>query len=427
MLPIAVRRRPKTLVNAALLLGALALPAAARIYERVEVRGAAFIPPDDIRRTCGALEEIPLEAAELAEVERCLMSTGVFERVSVTGQGDALVIDVTEVEQRPGRIEAAIAWVNDRSLTGTLSYEQYNLLPDTFSAVHGDFSRDAKSFDIGLYRPDAFGPGLHFGIDILGQRSNFSDLAFSVRSHQAEFYLAATPTEATRIEYGIGWRDHRLFGLDADASPLLYQEQGQIEAPFLRLGFSHGDKGKAGGLFLRFEQFLWNLGTSRPTSETRLELASRHVLGRGTLLMLGLDGGMVAGLSGNDTTALDRVFPGGDSFRGFAPRGIGPADGDDFLGGNRHLVVSAEVQRDLGKAMGVAFRGGIFADIGSVWGLDDTLGGRIDDDAHIRSSIGLSLTFDIAQTPVSLYAAVPVRHQPQDERQVFGLSVNARF
>src|SRR5690606_27008865 len=122
MLPIAVRRRPKTLVNAALLLGALALPAAARIYDRCELRGAAFSPPDDIRRTCGALEEIPLEAAELAEVERCLMSTGVFERVSVTGQGDALVIDVTEVEQRPGRIEAAIAWVNDRSLTGSLSY-----------------------------------------------------------------------------------------------------------------------------------------------------------------------------------------------------------------------------------------------------------------------------------------------------------------
>lgn len=419
----------RTSLAATLLLGALTLPAAARVYDRVEVRGAEFVPQDDIRRACGALDGIALEAADLAGVERCLMSTGVFERVSVSGQGDALVIDVTEVEQRPGRIEAAISWVNDRSLTGSLSYEQYNLLPDTFAAVHGDFSRDAKSFDISLYRADAFRPGLHFGIDILGQRSNFSDLAFSMRSHQAEFYLAATPDEATRIEYGIGWRDHRLFGLDADASPLLQREQGQLDAPFLRLGFSHGDRagGKTGGLFVQFEQFLWNLGTSSPISETRLELDARHVLAGGTVLMLGLDGGIVAGLSGNDTTALDRVFPGGDSFRGFAPRGIGPADGDDFLGGNRHLILSAEVQHELGKVMGTALRGGIFADLGSVWGLDDTLGGRIDDKAHIRSSIGLSLTFDVASTPVSLYAAVPVRHQPQDERQVFGLSVNARF
>jgi outer membrane protein insertion porin family len=406
----------------------VATPSAARTYQEVVVRGADLIPADDISKTCGELQDIYLDEVELNSVEDCLMSTGVFERVSVTGEGDMLVIHVDEIEQQPGRIDAAVSWMNDRGLTGTLSYNQFNLIPDTYTSVQGDFGQEAESFDINLYRPEAFGPDLHFGIDVVGQRTDYDDLAFSVRSYQAEVYLALTPDDSTRLEYGFGYRDHRMYDLDADASPLLRQEEDQLKAPFLRFGFSYRKEPEGGaGFSAQFEQFLWNIGTSRPVSETRLELESRQSAGFGNELLVGLDAGLIAGLSGNDTTALDRVFPGGDSFRGFAPRGIGPAEEGDLLGGNRYLILSIELQRDLGRVMDREIRGGIFTDIGTVWALDNAQGGRIDDDADIRSSLGLSLTFDIAETPISLYAAAPLKRQSQDKRQNFGLSVSARF
>lgn len=418
-----------SVLTLALTVGATtATPSAARIYHEVVVQGADLIPADDISKTCGELQDVYLDEVELKAVEDCLMSTGVFDRVSVAGQGDTLVIGVDEIEQQPGRIDAAISWMNDRGLTGTLSYNQFNLIPDTHTSIRGDFGQEAESFDINLYRPEAWGPALHFGIDVTGQWTDYDDLAFSVRSYQAEVYAASTPRDGTRLEYGIGYRDHRMYDLDADASPLLRQEEGRIKAPFLRFGFSYGKEAEdKAGFSAGFEQFLWNIGTSEPISETRLELESRQPVGPGTGLLVGLDAGMIAGLSGNDTTALDRVFPGGDSFRGFAPRGIGPAEGDALLGGNRYLILSIELQRDLGKVMGREIRGGVFTDIGTVWGLDDTRGGLIDDNAHIRSSVGLTLTFDIAETPVSIYAAAPLDHQPQDKRQNFGLSVSARF
>ncbi|MEH6775043.1 MAG: hypothetical protein V7668_14045, partial [Cereibacter changlensis] len=63
------------------------------------------MPKDDIRLTCGDLAGIALDEAQLRSVEDCLMSTGVFESVVVAGRGEALVIEVVELESRPGRVD----------------------------------------------------------------------------------------------------------------------------------------------------------------------------------------------------------------------------------------------------------------------------------------------------------------------------------
>lgn len=85
------------------------------------------------------------------------------------------------------------------------------------------------------------------------------------------------------------------------------------------------------------------------------------------------------------------------------------------------------MQHVLGDVMGSAFRGGVSMDFGTVASLDNTMGGRTDDAMHLRSSIGISLTFDVAKVPVCLYLATPTRDRPGDMRQVFGLSAMARF
>ena len=89
--------------------------------------------------------------------------------------------------------------------------------------------------------------------------------------------------------------------------------------------------------------------------------------------------------------------------------------------------MSIEVQRDFGEIYQTPFRAGIFIDSGASWDLDDTLGGSIDDSLHRRSSVGLSVVFDVGKTPVSLYVATPIEEQPGDESQVFGLSISTRF
>ncbi|MBN7787136.1 BamA/TamA family outer membrane protein [Ponticoccus gilvus] len=411
----------------------LSAPASARVFETVAVRGAEFIPEEDIRMTCGAMPGVDYADYELRAIEDCLMSTGVFEAVSLFPEGEALVIEVAEIDNRPGRIEAAVSYVSDAGVVGELSFEQYNLFPDTYGALHLSFNAEVKALEAHLYRADAFSETLDFGIDLVAREAHLDDTNYSERGVRAEPYLAWTPDEQARLELGLGWRSYRMYDVDSAASALLLREEtGEISAPYLRMSavYSGGGGDEAAGALeygLRLDHYLWNIGTGEALSDSRLEASMTQPFGGSYRLLGTVRAGSVTGLNGNDTRAVDRFFPGADSFRGFAPRGIGPLDGDDRLGGNSYLVGSVEVQRDIGKVLSLPMQAGLFVEAGSAWGLDDTLNGAIDDDWHTRASAGLSLSFEVANTPVSLYVATPLREKSGDKTQAIGLSFTTRF
>ena len=410
-------------------------PAAmARVFDTVEVRGAEFVPERDIQLTCGAAAGIDYYDIELQAIQECLMSTGVFESVAVYGENGTMVIEVEEVELRPGRVEGSIMWDSEDYLTLGFSFERYNLFPNTFGSLYVDVARQAYRYGGSLYRADAFGPTLDLGLDIVGFGTDYDDLAYDQDSLRGAPFIAWTPNDTTRFEFALGYRDHRMDDIDAGASPLLFQEEGAVAGAYVRLGFDYSIGGDAvegapvpPGYAIGIDQYFWNLGTSDTLSDTRIEADTRLALSPTLRLLLGLTGGGVQGLDGNATRAMDRFYPGADTFRGFAPRGIGPRDNGDALGANSYLVGSIELQRDFAEVLNRTVRGGLFFDVGSAWGLDDTLNGRIDDSAHLRSSVGISISFDIAGTPASFYIAQPIQDQPGDDTQIFGLSVAATF
>lgn len=428
----APRRREALLALAVICLSA---PVSARVFETVEVRGAEFIPEDDIRMTCGAMPGVDYADYDLRAIEDCLMSTGVFEAVSLYPEDRALVIDVAEVDNRPGRIEAAVSYVSDAGVVGELSFEQYNLFPGTYGALNLSFNSEVKALEAHLYRADAFSETLDFGIDLVAREADLDDTGYSEQGFRAEPFVAWTPDETTRLELGLGWRSYRMYDVDSTASALLLREEtGEISAPYLRMsaiysgGGGDGDEATSALEYgLRLDHYLWNIGTGEALSDARLEASVTRPFAGSYRLLGAVRAGSVTGLNGNDTRAIDRFFPGADTFRGFAPRGIGPRDGDDRLGGNNYLVGSVEVQRDIGEVLSLPMQAGLFVEAGSAWDLDDTLNGAIDDDWHTRVTAGLSLTFEVANTPVSLYVASPLSEQSGDKTQAFGLSFTTRF
>ncbi|QDY70711.1 BamA/TamA family outer membrane protein (plasmid) [Qingshengfaniella alkalisoli] len=385
--------------------------------------------------TCGTAAGIDYLEFELRAIEDCLMSTGVFEAVQLYEENGSLIIEVEEIEMRPGRVEGALSYDTQDGAVLSFSFERYNLFPDTFGALHLDLGRETHRYSAALYRADALGPALDAGIDLEGYRTDYDDLRYKEDSLRGDIFLAWTPSDRVRAEVGAGYRDHRMEDVEDGASELLLTEEASVDAPYLRLaldyvsllGEQQDEPEIQPGVSLRLDQYFWNIGTDDPLSDTRAELVYRMPLSPDMRVLLGLNGGYVQGLDDNATRAIDRYFPGANTFRGFAPRGIGPRDDDDVLGGNRFLVGSLELQRDLGDLLGHSLRGGIFVETGGVWGLDDTLNGQIDDDWHRRSTVGVSATFDVANTPVSLYLAHPVEKEADDNAQLFGLSISATF
>lgn len=417
---------------------ATASPIGATPASSVEVRGAQFIPEDDIQRTCGVEAGVSYSTEELRVIEACLMSTAVFEAVALYREDDVLVIDVVELDTRPGRIAGGLFYDSQDEVTASLFFERENLFPGIYGALEFNFNPEVKRLDGQLIWDDALGNSVSLGVRGFGEQLDYDDRSYAQEIYRIEPYVDWRPNKLTRFEFGVGTRRYSMSAVTPAASGLLAQETaslGDVTAPYVRFGMqvhspdvAEGDEPPEGFDYeANIHQVFWNLGTDYPLSETRLSGTVQVAVEERTRLLFGLRGGAVLGLKDNSTRAIDRFFPGAETFRGFAPRGIGPRDGSDALGGNYYLVGSIELQRQFSARNGMNFLGGVFADVGASWGLDDTMGGVIDDSWHRRSSVGVSLTFDVASVPVSLYVAHPVESEAGDDRQTLGLSISARF
>ena len=89
------------------------------------------------------------------------------------------------------------------------------------------------------------------------------------------------------------------------------------------------------------------------------------------------EAGAIAAYDDYQPWILDR-FRSGSRVRGFEPNGLGPRDVDspnqDALGGNYYWAARAEAQFPIGFPEEYGIQGGLFADVGSLWGLDNTDG-----------------------------------------------------
>ncbi len=111
-----------------------------------------------------------------------------------------------------------------------------------------------------------------------------------------------------------------------------------------------------------------------------------------------LEFGAVHMLDDQNSRFLNR-FTGNGKIRGFEPNGLGPRDlnapNQDALGGNYFWALRTELQFPLGLPEEYGITGGLFADAGSVWGLDNTTGAtpgdypqEVDDGMKVRAAVG---------------------------------------
>ncbi|MDO5705332.1 MAG: BamA/TamA family outer membrane protein, partial [Paracoccus sp. (in: a-proteobacteria)] len=103
---------------------------------------------------------------------------------------------------------------------------------------------------------------------------------------------------------------------------------------------------------------------------------------------------------------------------------------EDALGGNYFWALRTEAQFPIGLPEEYGITGGLFADAGAIWGLGDKVGTggvEVDDDMHIRTSVGASIFWTTPIGPLRLNFAKPLSHQDYDETQTFDLTISTQF
>jgi outer membrane protein insertion porin family len=271
-----------------------------------------------------------------------------------------------------------------------------------FSAFYGTSDADDEEYDT---RVISVSPALEFPISERGRL----EIRYTIAENTMDNYtgssaiLAAEAAEGALLTSSLGYSytfDSRGTGLNPNT-----------------------------GFRFRFGQDFAGLGGDVESVTTSVvATAETKVLQEEVTLRAEFEGGAINSLNDTSSRVINR-FSGNGKIRGFEPNGIGPRDlasaTQDALGGNFFAVARFEAEFPLGLPEEYGITGGVFADVGSVWGLDNP--GVVDDSLNLRSSIGVSVFWNTPIGPLRFNFSKALQKEDYDEEQTFDLTVSTRF
>ena len=130
-------------------------------------------------------------------------------------------------------------------------------------------------------------------------------------------------------------------------------------------------------------------------------------------------------ISNDDIKLTERNFLPSRKLRGFKQGGIGPKDGNDFIGGNyaSSINFSSTLPQILQENQNVDFL--FFIDVGNVWGVDYS--SSISDSNIIRSSAGVGVDWFTPIGPLNFSLAQPINKADTDSTETFRFNLGTTF
>jgi outer membrane protein insertion porin family len=403
-------------------------------FSAIDIRGNSRLSDEEVKDLCGLDASRTYQEADLRAALQCLGSSSEYKNVSFDTEGRSLIVNVQEAPKYTGLLDLSVTADTDRGLSGRLYIEDRNLFDRGLRGFGElEISREERTLALGLSDPDLFDTGYEGGIALSYGQYAYDDAAYKFdRLTLAPFItMPLSETQALTFRAGVQWDD--VYDIDPATSPILLSEGGERTSPFVSLQYAGQFETNAGlptRIAVNASQTFLGLGEDHLSSITKARIKMINTVVPNRLsFALELEGGHLESLEGDPSRVVDRFFLGGGSFRGFSARGIGPVDGGQFLGGNSYAVIRAETNSPIATIAGADVSAGAFADIGAVFGLDNTAGfaNPVDDDANLRASVGLSVTVQIGDVPLNIYYANPIKEEAQDKTQSIGVALSTRF
>ncbi|MEZ5795845.1 MAG: outer membrane protein assembly factor BamA [Defluviimonas sp.] len=421
-----------------------ALTKGPRVFvERIDIEGNATTLDKVVRRQFRTVEGDPFSPREIREGAERTRALGFFTNADVNARpgtaSDQVIVDVN-VDEKP---------------TGSLNFGA------SYSVASG------PGFNIGLSEANFLGRGQYVSLNLSGGTNNkdssitFIEPAFLDRDLKFRFSawyrttsndtgiadyattkFGASPSiefpisEQGRLELRYRASSDEVNSVSPGSSALIKADAALGAEVTSAVGYTYTYDTRISGidpnnaLKLSFGQDFAGLGgditsvatTAAATFQTRL-------MREEVTLRAELEGGALA-TSNGDSRIVDR-YSGNGKIRGFEPYGLGPRDlgaaNKDALGGNYFAVARFEAEFPVGLPEEYGITGGVFADVGSVWGLDNTLGGSIDDSMHLRSAVGVSIFWNTAIGPLRFNFSKAIQKESYDREQTFDLTISTQF
>jgi len=331
----------------------------------------------------------------------------------------------------PERLEVGAAVDSQDGFIGSAYFGKDNLIPGIFTFATLRYAREAQRATVGVLKPHAFGDKIDAGVDVNFRRDAYGDQGFNTTTYGVEPYVQFHTAHGGVVTAGVGYRVQTLNGLATDAPLSFRDDAGTRAGLYLRLSTSLDKFVETQRLTLsaNIDNHLYNLTSGNAAiwqSEGRVQSTFAIVPDSVNLLNTVRIGAM-GGVGGGSPGVADRFFIGGANLRGFAPRRVGPRDGNYFAGGERYATASVDLVKQMGRVLNTPVSVGVFADVGALW--DAPIASDTSNNTHptVRASAGIAVTFSVAGIPVSAYVAKPLRKAANDVDQIVGVAVSMRF
>ena len=431
-----------------------ALTRGPRIFvERIDIEGNTATLDEVIRRQFTTVEGDPFNPREIRNAAERIRALGYFSDAQVDSrQGSSpeqVIVDVNVEEQPTGSLNFGVSYGVNSGVGFNFALSEQNFL-GRGQEVQLSFSTGSGTRSSGLtfVEPYLLGRDLRGRFQIWYNTTERYNSEYNTRSVGFQTGAEFPVSENGRLELRYKLSKDTLsdvtpIGPDPEtgeltgSSPILWRDQGGYFTS--ALGYSYSYDSRRTGLDplnryrFTFSQDYAGLGgdVKSITSEFYAGVES-NAWREEVTLRAEFELGAIHMLDDQRSRRFDR-FTGNNKVRGFEYNGFGPRDlgapNEDALGGNYYWSLRTEAQFPLGLPEEYGITGGLFADVGSIWGLDDTAGatGTVDDGMHVRAAVGASLFWTTPIGPLRFNFSKAVKKLDYDEEQPFDLTISTSF
>ncbi len=413
-----------------------------RIFvERIDIEGNTTTLDRVVRNQFKVVEGDPFNPREIRQAAERIRALGFFEdNVEVNAREgsspDQVIIDVDVTEQPTGAISFGANYSTSDGVGLVGSFSERNFLGRGQSLRISVGNSDSSSnYGVSFVEPNFLGRDLAFGLTANYVESTPTYAEYDTRSGLFEPSLTFPISEHGNLQVRAKAAQTDIYNVDDSASTVVKNEgeEGALTAGGLGYTYSFDNRrsglNPAAGYYFAISQDFMGGADEQYMETTVRAQAFKAIMNEEVELRATFEAGNLAFAQGTSRVA-NRYFMGSRVMRGFEGGGIGPRDADtgDALGGNSFAVARFEAEFPLGLPEEYGISGGVFYDVGSLWGLDKTYGANIlYQDASIRQVAGVSIFWTTPIGPLRFNWTEALESRAEDKPRGFEFTISAEF
>ena len=332
-------------------------------------------------------------------------------------------------EQPTGSISAGLGYGTNGGVLEA-SINEKNLLGQGINLnFTGRFTAEKVNGDFTYVNPNFKNSNKEFSSSLFSEIDDYKNSGYQNKKVGTKFSTKYEIYEDIFFRPNIGIQYDSL-ETTSSASNLIRSRQGSFATTSLGYNFVFDQRDSkfsptSGSLFY-YEQNIATFLSDIPTVQTGIgttlykQLLSENFIGSAKIRLAN-----VTALDNKYVKLSDRIYPSFSDLRGFEPRGVGPVDSGDHIGGNNLMTLS--LKSTFPNPMPEVLRATsfLFLDAGNVWGADYS--DLISSSSKLRSSTGVAVDLITPVGPLNFTYSIPISKSSTDKDQRFLFNIGSSF